>query len=365
MIRELQNLSQSAATVNSDQVERVMTSVCRKIDEFLNAKLIRVYRKDRARTATLLKPFAIISDGEVHVETISIADQPQGVISWCVHKEEPVWIEDLQRLDKETPALNRATDAEIPSEYLEFSYNPDSVLVLPLKAEGELIGVIVIELDRSNVFTEAIFNEFEKICISLGRLLCNSNIHQNHLADTTKAIEQFLNSLLGYEFPNTLKTGNIRTGFIARPFNGRQDLVGSVISDDFKKARTKAIHYQPLPNSGMVVLGIIEQIRNAHFYVVDLTDLNRNVLLEFGLILSNEKNESKCLLIRDKEDKEDLPFDVVGFPVHRYQFNSANSTLDVWTSGGEVSESFYDVLQRFLEGLESDPEFRAAKPYEG
>ena len=365
MFNELQNLSQSVATVNLDQVERVITAVCRKIDEFLNTKLIRVYRKTRARTATLLTPFAIISEGDLHVETISIAGEPQGIISWCVHKEEPIWIEDLQRLDTQSPAQNRATNDQIPSEYLELSYNPDSIMVLPMKAEDNLIGVLIVELDRSNVFTEAIFLEFERICISLGRLLNKANIHNNHLMDTARAIERFLNSLLGYNFPSTLKTGNVRTGFIARPFDGQMDSIGSVISESFKKARTKAIHYQPLPKTGIVVLGIIEQIRNAHFFVVDLTGLNRNVLLELGLILSNEKNEAKCLLIRDKDDKEDLPFDVVGFPVHRYKFNSSSSTLDVWTSGGEISESFYDVLQRFLDGLESDPEFRTAKPYDG
>lgn len=234
-----------------------------------------------------------------------------------------------------------------------------------MKSDGELLGVLVIELDRSSVFTEAIYEEFNRICLSLGRLLSKANTHSNQLRDTTRAIEHFLNSLRGYAFPDTLRTGNLRTGFIARPFDGIFDAVGNAVSEYFKQLRIRAIHYQPQPNSGLVVLGIIEQIRNAHFFVVDLTGLNQNVLLELCLILSESKNQPKCLLIRDMQDQSDLPFDVVGFPVHRYQFNSADTTLDVWTAGGEASESFGGILRRLLENLESDPEFHNARPLEG
>lgn len=273
MIGAITNLSLSVATTSEEQAERVVTAVCRKIEDFLHTKMIRVYKKDRSKTSVLLKPFAVISEGDPDVPIISIENTPQGVISWCVHNEKGVWLENLHNHNSSSPIQNKATDEQIDAEYLEFTFEPDSILVCPLKTEGELVGVIVIELDSSNILTKDIVDEFSRVFTSLGRLLYKSNMHNSQLKDTTRAVEQFLSSLHGFKFPDTLKTGHVRTGFIARPYGGEFDNVGNALMDYFKRGEVKASHYEPLPNSGLVVLGIMERIRNAHFFCCRPDDL--------------------------------------------------------------------------------------------
>lgn len=89
------------------------------------------------------------------------------------------------------------------------------------------------------------------------------------------------------------------------------------------------------------------------------------MLFELGLIMSLPDHEMRCLLLRSRDDPKEAPFDIAGFPVLTYRHKGSDNSLEIWRPGSEQSNSFEEILNAFLDQLQGDPSFRAAKPYRG
>ena len=112
MLREIIELSEIAGIVSDEHANRVIAAVCRKISHSIPTKLIRVYRKETAQNHEILIPIAGITNEDVtqNLENISIGERPQGVLSWCVHNKEPLWLEDVSSANEETGIRDKLSD---------------------------------------------------------------------------------------------------------------------------------------------------------------------------------------------------------------------------------------------------------------
>ncbi len=363
---QLKNLSQIGGNIDEDQVVRIVSSVCRKIQKLTNSKIIRVFRKESAKASILMVPFVVESESISEAETIPVSsDTPHGVVSWCVHHDKIVWLEGLHQHDAQKPARNLATDEDIDADYLDFSFNPNSLLALPLKTGGELMGVIIIETDQEDRFNEDILEQFNGICTYFGKLIAKVAAFEIQRKDTSGAIENFLTAIQDYEFPESLKRGRERNAFIARPFTDECNIVAECIHKTAEESEIKAESYNPQQGGGIVILDIISLIHEAHFFIVDLTSLNWNVMMEIGVILSKVENHNRCLFIRNKDDdSEELPFNIASFSVWNYEYDSTKKQLNLWAPGSTSSVVFSTVLkEQIISQIESDPDYQASKPY--
>jgi hypothetical protein len=60
---------------------------------------------------------------------------------------------------------------------------------------------------------------------------------------------------------------------------------------------------------------LLSQVRSSHFGIVDISELNPNVLVEFGVMLSSNK---PVLIFREEKSVAKLPFDLSGYQCHEY-----------------------------------------------
>jgi predicted nucleotide-binding protein len=101
------------------------------------------------------------------------------------------------------------------------------------------------------------------------------------------------------------------------------------------------------------------QIRNSHFGIADITGSNPNVMLEIGMMMMLGR---RVLLLRRKGEEGQLPFDLQPFLHHEYELRE-NGELWTWHTSDKRFAPIAHTLPYFIEDLQRDPEFLAARDW--
>ena len=108
-----------------------------------------------------------------------------------------------------------------------------------------------------------------------------------------------------------------RTGFIARPFEEKFDLISKAVEKIFQNNRIQATVYRPASGGLLIVDEMMAQIDSSHFGIVDITSLNNNVLVEIGAMIAARK---PLIIMRNRSDENTpLPFDIAGRQCYLYE----------------------------------------------
>ncbi|MEO0352666.1 MAG: hypothetical protein AAF282_21705 [Cyanobacteria bacterium P01_A01_bin.15] len=149
-----------------------------------------------------------------------------------------------------------------------------------------------------------------------------------------------------------------RSGFIARPFRTDEAdfLELEECTRDFLSShQIQAKRYIHPPGKDYILSELMNQIRDAHFGIVDITTCNSNVMLELGMMMILGK---KFILFRQREDTHSLPFDIRNYQC--YQYEVWRNGICTWNPGDDNPISIKEVLRRFLR--KKLPVIQAPKP---
>ncbi len=359
----LYELSVSRETVTEDNAKRIFTAIIRKLNSLLNAKLIRVYKKVPTQDGVVIEPFVWNPDVNPAPMRISFNEEPNGMLSWAYHHKQILWIEEIETEDQDEPILNKATGEYIEAVYRKFSYDPKSMIVVPLISQDQegLFGVFAIELDVSGKFTQALCDEITDTGHSFTRILDKLNTYERNLSHAERTVETFLTRILEMEFEGGLLSANVKSGLMIRPYGEEFDRIGSRISEYFSDKGVLVEHYQPRMSDEVVILDLVEAIRTSYFCVVDITKQNLNVFLELGVIIAMDK---PFILLQDTSDSSEPLFDISSYNAYKYEFERRENRIDVWKPGTREPISFESFLDIQIEEVNrKNPSFENAAQY--
>lgn len=322
-------------------------------------------------------------DDEVSSAQKDISNQPS-IWTFVFTKREPVWISGIKKeehicstkangtdssLERNyvrlvNPVKNFATGSMIPTDYLVFYQDTDSIIAFPLLYQGTVWGIFSCEFEGTFEYSDTLYACFDNIVKSLANILWKSEVHQKTSQDTKDAINKFEESVRNLA-PGT-KRHDQRVGFYARPFAERPEegvtqfeAIEKRINESLLRHGAHAGHYQQSASKG-VVEDILDKIKSTYFGIVDLTGVNPNVMMEFGIMKALER---KNLIIKSKKDPTPLPFNVSHLPCHQY--DSKDGKLFFIAPSGENMD-IDNVIDSLIEEVEAEnADFRNANNWDG
>lgn len=151
----------------------------------------------------------------------------------------------------------------------------------------------------------------------------------------------------------------VRAGFMARPFGAEFDAVESYFTKYLEDHAIKMQCYSHPPGAGALLAKMLDQIRDCHFGIVDLTGLNLNVVNELGMLTILEK---PCLALRRHDDEGELPTNLSSLYCYSYKVDS-EARLSVLNFATGKFENTDKMLKQFVENLKRDAQFRDAQEW--
>ncbi len=359
MFKELDNLTPISA-VKMNDIKQVIDAVNRRLAMPLNAHVIRVYLREDSEKGVILNPIAYINDTqEQDPKIFELYDKP-GPLSWVYRNNKPIWFEKLNSRDLKENVMNKATDENIDVNDLQyFRYKSDSMIIIPLICKSGVIGIYAVELPFSERFNNNILHLINRLCKYIAALVENADSYERQHSQASIAITEFLNKVRNYSFDNMLNIEDVRTGFIARPFDKDYAPLEENIVKLFKERKIKVRSYEPQKTNKIVIDEIQEQIKNSHFCIADITGANPNVLAEVGMMMILKKN---VLLLRHNDDQTKCPFDIAAYPIHNYEINQSDG-LRTWSIADDGFIPFKNILDTFINNLPHNEGFFAAKEF--
>ncbi|NEP20084.1 MAG: hypothetical protein F6J97_24900, partial [Leptolyngbya sp. SIO4C1] len=188
-------------------------------------------------------------------------------------------------------------------------------------------------------------------------IVWKADAHELNDRQTTQAIKKFKEIVQAWKS----YLNPYRTGFIARPFSDeRSDFIEAeaCIKEFLIQHQIQAKRYTHPPGGSYVVSEIMNQIKDSHFGIIDITQLNANVMLELGMIMILNK---KFVLLRHRQDDTELPFDIKNY--HCYQYEVRRGGVFVWSPGDSDPTPLEEILKSFVTELYRDRSFCDAKPF--
>jgi hypothetical protein len=361
VIEQLEQLCLAAGAVGTTDAKRVVNAVNRPVSRLLDAHIVKLYWARDAEEGVILEP--------VGFENRSNAPDPRdfpvregacGILEWVYTNGKPLWLEEMRRDAHEPTMLNRANDTEIDVAELNLKDPPqsDATIVVPIRERGVVCGLYSVEMQKSGRLSNQVLDLLTKLGRSLGALLYNVDVYDYDLRKTGRAIQAFESTLDGFSFDRVLIEQSYRTAFVARPYRGEFARVQTAIERALGRHGIRAKHYMP-DSQKYIVSEIIEQIRSAHFCVVDLTGNNPNVVAEVGMMMGMGK---RPLVLKQRGDDAEVPFDLGQFSVWEYEL-TADEKLLVHSPADHQLIDLDAVLERFLARLPQDIGFEAAQEW--
>jgi hypothetical protein len=201
----------------------------------------------------------------------------------------------------------------------------------------------------------------EQLMQSLGSLLWNADVYEYDLRKTSNVVAMFLTSIRQFSFDPIWLEQAYRSGFIARPFTAGFSQLEEILVALLQENGVRARHYQPRAGGTYIIDEIINQIRNLHFCICDLTGSNANVMAEVGMMMILRK---QMLLLRRKGDEAPVPFDVSQYPIYEYELGN-DRQLRLWNAAENRFQPAERVPHRFVVQLPRDTGFDAAMEWPG
>ncbi len=361
MMEELENLSLAIGAVKEHDAKQVADAVNRRLVDLLKAKTIRIYWRKPAQEGIILNTIAFVNHTTYEdPEPFQILDTPNGALSWVYHNKEILWIENLKSSDLSQPMKNKTTNTTIESEYLTFSYDPDSMMILPFLIKGEVRGIYAIDIDNSGRLSLNTLNLLQRLTKSIGLILSNADQSSSDLNKTSRAISQFLDSIREFKFDPVLIDEKYKAGFIARPFKAEFSEVEKSLVKLLEDRNIQAKHYEPEGGTNFMIDEIMKQITHSHFCVADITDSNPNVMAEVGMMMILKKH---FLLLRKRGNDAPRPFDVAQYPLYEYKISESGDQVLIWNEADKTFQPFNEILDNFIEHLPAESGFTAANPW--
>jgi hypothetical protein len=222
----------------------------------------------------------------------------------------------------------------------------DMLFVVPLTVENVVCGLFSIEWDRSFELSRQFRTMIDAAADTCAMVCWKSEITALTHGQTAEAINIFIDAIT--ETGERHELDPARTGFFARPYEDRFGLLESIINRHLATRGVAAHSFSPVPGRGLVVPDILRAIERAHFGLVDITGQSANVMLELGAIMGANK---QFVVIRDEEDRSDLPFDAAPYQCNYYRWDG--DAVYVLASNNTAPEPIGCFLDRFIGEIES------------
>lgn len=364
MIEDLERLSYALGSISRDDARRVCEIVNRKLMDLLAAQVIKIYWTAEAEDGILLSPIAFINNAQRQEDPrpFQVTPEHKGILPWVFRARAPLWLENLRGKDLTTSVRNEATGQEVAPEYLDMRSNGwiDSMMVVPLPFRGDVRGLHSIELQTSGRLNHSILDLLRQIARPLARLLWDMDVFVFNQERASYAVSTFLNSVGNFSFDSVILEGEVRTGFIARPFAKEFSVVEERITTLLKSKGIRATAYKPEGGARYIIDDIQKQIRRSHFCIADMTGLNANVVAEVAMMIVLRKH---FILMRRQGDATPIPFDFNQYQFFEYEATGADQGLRVWDTSQNRYQPFSDVLDRFIERVPPETGFASAQRF--
>lgn len=357
MLNELEQLSLTLDTLTNSEAEQVINSVNKILVSMLNPHIIDVLWKEEGKNGVILRPFCSWDKSKRGgAKPYQVGEGPTGIWTWVYKYGKSVWLENVKNLDVSKSARNLADGEDIDPIYLDIFKDTDSIIAAPLIFRDVLSGVYSIELPISGRFTKEILDLIERIARPIATIVWKADAHAINKNHTSKAIRIFSETILDYGIQEILNP--YRCGFIARPFTREFNNFEKYIRELLKRHNIRARRFVYRQGKGIMVEDIMNQIRTSHFGIVDITGYNPNVMMELGMFMVLRK---KFIVLRQKDDKSNLPFDIRPFHVTDYMIQEEK--INCYDPIDERYQPIEMILDAFLSELYNDPKFVSAKPW--
>lgn len=357
----MERLSLAVGPVEWDDARRVVHAATEQLANLLGASMVRLYWAREAQDGFLLDPVEYENrSGLPDPQPFTVGREPAGPLSWVFTRGETLWLDDFNP-DGTEPATNRATQEEVPLEYLNMKTFPcRSLLAIPLRGRMSVRGVFSVELPRAEGrLSDGVLEVMRHLGRTVTRLLVNADYHQNDLRKSGEAIKKFLSDASGVKIDPIFLTNPERNAFLARPFEPEFEPVEHAIIDELARLGIRGHSYRP-QRGQHVVEEIMDQIRGAHFCMADITGANPNVMTEVGMMVMTNK---ELIILQDSEDQTDIPFDIADRFAFRYALDP-ETELAVRTPAENRMQPFGDILRNFTNALGFETGFHSATRWE-
>lgn len=360
LIKELETLGRTVSMLTDEQAKRIVSIVNEKMKEILDPHIIDVLRRVNIRGGIALEPFFSFNktkrDEPSPFELPRRADEEMGLWDWVFENRKPVWLENIHSLDLKAPTRNLAAGGMIEPKYLNIYPETSSFMAAPLISGHTIIGVYSVESAESDRFTPLTLELLTRLSKPLARILRYSD-------ELTRKLDLIDSAIYGLgktsiESELTEHAGQWRTGFVARPFGRKHNVVEECIGSFMESNDIRARHFKYKPGGGYVLDEILASIRSSHFCIIDVTACNPNVFLELGVMIALGK---KFLLLRRSDDTTPLPFDLK--PYNLYLYRVQQKTIRVFQPATDRYEPVEGVLKDFIGQLDTDQRFRSARKW--
>lgn len=349
MFAELRLISNTLNTINIEHAQRLIEGINKCLAGTLNAHIIDVLWSREAEQGKIsLEPITSYDrTSRNYAKPDFVRDEEvSNLWSYVFLNARPVWVEHVKRLDTSKPAVNLATPGGedlIEPRFLHFQRETDSFMAIPLLYRGPVRGLYCLELPTSERLSIDVLYLLEKLAEPIKKILWKADVRRVNDTETDRAVSDFIDAISNYSFQNSLKPH--KAGFIARPFGPEFDNVEACIKRVLKDCDASAQHYNYIPGSGFVVDDLMRQMGASQFGIADITNLNANVLLELGMMM--KVFDKRLLILRRKDDKNELPFDLRPFQCYQYELIEGPE-VRIWEPGSYQFEPLEPKLKEFI-----------------
>lgn len=364
LLKDLYKISVQTDFMTIKDAEQIATTINNKIISMLDAHIVDIlWREEGWDRGDILNPFSssdLTSRGGAKSYQIKGGTNPTGVWTLVFEQRESLWLENMKNHESDTPLLNRISESEIAKHYQNFWEDTDSMLAIPLIYRGNVNGVYSVELPESGKITDEIISLLQRLAEYLLHIISKADYYQFTRNQRKEIIREHCDKWKNYKVEQLLP--QYRTGFIVRPFEPVFNGVEQSLNQFFNDKGINAQRYVYEPGKCFnVIENIMEQISRSHFGIIDITGCKLNVMVELGMLLISNK---RFILIRDKQDTSEIPFDISSFQCYSYDLQSGNQ-LYLMDPGSKRYQPVDKVLEEFIKNLRNDINFQIAKEWHG
>jgi predicted nucleotide-binding protein len=358
--REYSNIVMGLTNVSYEHAHRLISCVVDSYKKQIGAIVAAVWVCEHTGgQERVLEPF--VDRGDPHSrdpERVLLNSQAKGLFAWVMESKETLWLKEVPR-ELTVESVKNSAPCQKPFEerHLTIYYRTRSFAAVPIEYRGHCLGVLAVEAAAPGQIKGWHVEAMKEIAKPTGALIWKAQMSVETNRKLDQLIEEFTLSAATMTAAATLHP--YKTGFITRPFRGMRQQIGQTITEAFRKRRIRATAYQHTPGTGLVVDSLLQQINACHFGIADVTDLNHNVFFELGGLLASKK---PVIIIRDQNDKGDLPFNIAGYQCYKYEIAGADVRI---ADAMDESQSIDDLIDRFVEDkLRSSREYQEALDFE-
>jgi GAF domain-containing protein len=363
MIEQLEQLCFAVGAIRDTDAEKVVSTVNQKVAELLGAHIVKLFwRQEAERGGVILRPVSYVNVSQASdPQQFAVGPDAEGVLEWVFAHGEPLWLEDIRHQDRDGTIRNQCTRAEIEMRQLAFSDPPqsDAMIVVPIRERGVVVGLYAVELPSTRGLSKRVVTLMERLARAMGTMLYNSDVFQYDMTKSGRAISQFVTSMQTFTFDRVMLTQNVRTAFVARPYDTAFLPIQKALERTLRAEGIRARHYEA-ENRQYIINEIIDQIRNSHFCVADITGNNLNVVAEIAVMTVLGK---KPLVLKRKGDAAKLPFDLSQYSYWEYELGEADGELRVHRPAAHDFVPLLEVLRDFVGELPADSGYFMAQEW--